>query len=115
VFGHSSHHARAIECHEGRLVIYGSGDFITDYEGIRGHEYYRPWLSPMYFVDLDPATGLLDRLRIVPLRLQRFRLTAATTEDRLWLLEQLNRASRDFGTVLEADDGALVVEARATT
>jgi len=115
VYGHSSHHARAVECYAGKLVIYGTGDFITDYEGIRGHEDYRPWLSPMYFVDLDPATGLLDRLRIVPLRLQRFRLTAATTEDRLWLLEQLNRASRDFGTVLEADDGALVVEARATT
>jgi poly-gamma-glutamate capsule biosynthesis protein CapA/YwtB (metallophosphatase superfamily) len=114
VFGHSSHHARAIECYEGRLIIYGSGDFITDYEGIRGHEYYRPWLSPMYFVDLDPATGLLERLQIVPLRLQRFRLTAASTEDRSWLLEQLNRASRDFDTVLEPRDGALVVDACAT-
>jgi poly-gamma-glutamate capsule biosynthesis protein CapA/YwtB (metallophosphatase superfamily) len=114
VFGHSPHHARAIECYEGRLIIYGSGDFITDYEGIRGHEYYRPWLSPMYFVDLDPATGLLERLQIVPLRLQRFRLTAASTEDRSWLLEQLNRASRDFDTVLEPRDGALVVDACAT-
>ena len=114
VFGHSSHHARAIECYEGRLIIYGSGDFITDYEGIRGHEYYRPWLSPMYFVDLDPATGLLERLQIVPLRLQRFRLTAASAEDRSWLLEQLNRASRDFDTVLEPRDGALVVDACAT-
>lgn len=115
VYGHSSHHARAFECYEGRLIIYGTGDFITDYEGIRGHEQYRPWLSPMYFVDLDPATGALERLQIVPLRLQRFRLTAAATEDRLWLLGQLNRASRDFDTVIEARDGALVVDACTTT
>ena len=111
VYGHSSHHARAVECYEGRLIIYGTGDFITDYEGIRAHEQYRPWLSPMYFVDLDPATGQLERLRIVPLRLQRFRLSAASTEDRLWLLEQLNHAGRDFDTVLEPGDGTLVVDA----
>ena len=111
VYGHSSHHAKAIECYQGRLVIYGTGDFITDYEGIGGHEHYRPWLSPMYFADLDADTGQLERLEIVPLCVRRFRLATATADDRLWLQGQLNESSRQFGTVIEADGDKLVVDA----
>ena len=36
VHGHSSHHVKAIELFKGRLILYGCGDFITDYEGITG-------------------------------------------------------------------------------
>lgn len=113
VYGHSCHHAKAIECYKGKLIIYGCGDFITDYEGIRGHERYRPWLSPMYFVDLDPATGQLQRLDIVPLSLRRFQLTTATTADRLWLCDRLNESSHEFDTVIEAGSDSLVVRAGA--
>jgi poly-gamma-glutamate capsule biosynthesis protein CapA/YwtB (metallophosphatase superfamily) len=35
VHGHSSHHAKAIEVHDGRLILYGY-DFLNDYEGIAG-------------------------------------------------------------------------------
>ena len=37
VHGHSSHHPRPIELYRGRLVLYGCGDFIDDYEGIGGY------------------------------------------------------------------------------
>ncbi len=113
VYGHSSHHAKAIECYEGKLIIYGAGDFITDYEGIGGHEHYRPWLSPMYFVDLASDTGRLERLHIVPLQLRRFQLTTATAADSQWLCERLNESSREFDTVIEAGGDSLVVNACA--
>jgi poly-gamma-glutamate capsule biosynthesis protein CapA/YwtB (metallophosphatase superfamily) len=35
VHGHSSHHMRGIELYKGKLIFYGCGDFINDYEGIR--------------------------------------------------------------------------------
>lgn len=38
VHGHSAHHAKAIEVHAGRPILYGCGDFINDYEGIAGYE-----------------------------------------------------------------------------
>jgi poly-gamma-glutamate synthesis protein (capsule biosynthesis protein) len=38
VHGHSSHHPRPIEVYRNRLILYGCGDFINDYEGILGHE-----------------------------------------------------------------------------
>lgn len=31
---HSSHHPKAIEVYRHRLVLYGAGDLINDYEGI---------------------------------------------------------------------------------
>ncbi|MGH7712104.1 MAG: CapA family protein, partial [Gemmatimonadaceae bacterium] len=36
VHGHSSHHPRPLEIYKQKLALYGCGDFLTDYEGIRG-------------------------------------------------------------------------------
>ncbi len=49
IHGHSSHHAKAIDVYRNRLVLYGCGDFLNDYEGIGGHESYRGDLALMYF------------------------------------------------------------------
>src|SRR6266702_327149 len=35
VHGHSSHHPRAIVIYRDRLILYGCGDFLNDYEWIR--------------------------------------------------------------------------------
>src|SRR5690606_36472215 len=90
VHGHSSHHPKAIEIYRGKPILYGCGDLITDYEGIGGHETYRPDLSPMYFVDIDSDGGRLVALTIVPMRLERFALRRATPADVAWLVDMLN-------------------------
>jgi poly-gamma-glutamate synthesis protein (capsule biosynthesis protein) len=41
VHGHSSHHPRPIEVYRDKLILYGCGDLIDDYEGISGYEHYR--------------------------------------------------------------------------
>src|SRR6266566_4103575 len=56
VHAHSSHHVKAIEVFKGRLVLYGCGDFLTDYEGISGYEEFRADLAMMYLVELDSQT-----------------------------------------------------------
>ena len=38
IHGHSSHHIKALELHHGRPILYGCGDFLTDYEGIEGYD-----------------------------------------------------------------------------
>jgi poly-gamma-glutamate capsule biosynthesis protein CapA/YwtB (metallophosphatase superfamily) len=96
VFGHSSHHPKGLEVHAGRLVLYGAGDFLNDYEGIGGRESYRSDLTLMYLPVLAPA-GELARLRLVPLRLRRFRLERAPEEAVDWLAETLDRHSRSHG------------------
>ena len=57
VHGHSSHHPQGIEVHRNRLVIYGAGDFLNDYEGIEGHEEFRGDLTLLYLLALPPPPG----------------------------------------------------------
>jgi poly-gamma-glutamate capsule biosynthesis protein CapA/YwtB (metallophosphatase superfamily) len=112
VYGHSSHHARPIEVHRGRLILYGCGDFIDDYEGISGHEHYRDDLRLLYFPSIDPESGRLTHLRMAPMRARRMRLGPAPPEDVEWLRSVFNRISRGFGVQVElTEDGMLGLHA----
>jgi poly-gamma-glutamate synthesis protein (capsule biosynthesis protein) len=42
-----------MEVYKGKLILYGCGDFLNDYEGIGGYEYYRDGLALMYLW-MDP-------------------------------------------------------------
>jgi poly-gamma-glutamate synthesis protein (capsule biosynthesis protein) len=98
VHGHSSHHVKAIEVHRGRLILYGCGDFLTDYEGIGGHAAFRGDLALLYLAMVDPAQGRLEAARLVPLQARRFRLRRAVATDVTWLGDRLNRLGAPFGT-----------------
>lgn len=98
VHGHSSHHPKGIELYRNKLILYGCGDLINDYEGIGGHEDYRAELALMYFAALEPASGDLIALDMVPMRLRRLSLERASHEDAAWLGRRLNRECERFGT-----------------
>ena len=104
VHGHSSHHVKGIEVYGGKPILYGCGDFLTDYEGIGGYEEFRDDLVLMYFPAIDPATGLLQRLDMTPLRLRNFRLNHASAPEAWWLEGVLNGEGRRFGTGVERDE-----------
>lgn len=91
IHGHSSHHPRGMEMYRGRPILYGCGDFINDYEGIGGHEDFRPDLSLMYFLKYAPARGRLLDLRLTPMRMSGFTLHRADGEASRWLRDLLNR------------------------
>ena len=98
VYGHSSHHPRPIEVYRGKLVLYGCGDLINDYEGIGGHDAYRPELGFLYLPDLDAASGQLRRLSLVPTRIRKFRVNRASPDEVAWLAQTMDREGRAFGT-----------------
>ena len=98
VHGHSSHHVKAIELFKGRLILYGCGDFITDYEGITGYETFRGDLALMYLVELDQNIGELIAARLLPLQMRRFQLQRASASDAKWLCNLLNKLGARFGT-----------------
>jgi poly-gamma-glutamate synthesis protein (capsule biosynthesis protein) len=112
VHGHSSHHPRPIEVHRDRLVLYGCGDFIDDYEGIGGHDRFRDDLRLAFLATLEAGTGRLAALRMVPLQARRMRLTRAGASDAQWLRSTLDRISRGFGIRVDlAPPGTLLVRA----
>jgi poly-gamma-glutamate synthesis protein (capsule biosynthesis protein) len=98
IHGHSSHHPKGIAVHQDRPVIYGCGDLLNDYEGIRGHEVFRGDLSLLYFVTIDPSTQRLIRFVMVPTRIKQFRLQYASSKETEWLRDLLNRLGTDWGT-----------------
>jgi poly-gamma-glutamate synthesis protein (capsule biosynthesis protein) len=117
IHGHSSHHPRPVEIYKHKLVLYGCGDFITDYEGITGYEEFRDDLVLMYFPRIDPDTGQLVALHMTPLQIRKMQLVRPSTEDREWLRHRLASVSRDFGcdVTFAADEGTLLVQPLART
>ena len=110
VHGHSSHHVKAIEVFRGKLILYGCGDFITDYEGISGHEHLRGDLALMYLVELDSQNGQLRSARFVPLQMRRFRLERTSAADTGWLVDLLTKIGAPFGTRADlAEENSLIV------
>jgi len=109
--GHSSHHPKAIEVYRDKLILYGCGDLINDYEGIRGHEEFRSELGLMYLPTLQAGTGRLLRLELVALRRQRLQARHASATDTQWLRAMLDREGRRFGTRAKLSrDGCIEVE-----
>jgi poly-gamma-glutamate synthesis protein (capsule biosynthesis protein) len=114
IHGHSSHHPRPIEVYNGKLVLYGCGELLNDYEGITGYEEFRGHLVLMYFPTIDTRTGVLSELRIVPMQIQRMQVVRASLGDARWLRDVLTLSSRAFGTQVEvASDGSLALLTRA--
>jgi len=103
IYGHSSHHVKGIEVYKEKLILYGCGDFINDYEGIGGYEEFRADLSLMYFVTIDPASGKLSQLQMIPTQIKRFRVNRASIDDARWLENTLNREGARFGTQVTVD------------
>ncbi len=100
--GHSSHHPKGVEVFHDRLVVYGCGDFINDYEGISGYEAFRGDLGLMYFPTLDADTGRLLRLELVATQMKRMRVQRASAADSRWRRALLDREGWRFGTWTEA-------------
>lgn len=101
VHGHSSHHVKGIEVYKEKPIIYGSGDFINDYEGIGGYEGFRSDLTLMYFVSMDPSTGKLVHMHMTPMQIKNFQANRASRADALWLRDVINREGKKFGTRAE--------------
>jgi poly-gamma-glutamate synthesis protein (capsule biosynthesis protein) len=108
VHGHSSHHPLGIEVHRGRPILYGC-DLINDYEGIAGHETYKPGVGMLYLMAMDSDEGVLTNLEMVPMRMHRFRLVRAGADDREWLRTVLSREGERFGSSVDSSGDNLVL------
>src|SRR5512139_3900650 len=107
VHGHSSHHVKGIEVHQGKLILYGCGDLLTDYEGISGYEAWRGELGLMYFPTLD-ASGRLQELVMTPTCVRHLRVNRADAEQTAWLAATLTREGGSLGTAAAREpDGTL--------
>ncbi|MEM3383636.1 MAG: CapA family protein [Nitrososphaerales archaeon] len=113
IHGHSSHHVKGIEVYNKKLIIYGCGDFINDYEGITGYEEYRSDLGLMYFLSLDENCNLIS-LHMIPTQIKKFRVNKALRKDASWLKDVLNRECKRFGISVHLNDNLILKMPKAS-
>jgi len=106
IHGHSSHHPKGIEVYRNKLILYGCGDLLNDYEGISGYEEFRSHLVLMYFVTVDASDGNLLNLEMTPLEIRRFQLHRVGRQESTSLRDLLTREGKRIGTqvTLERDN-----------
>ena len=109
VHGHSSHHPKAIEVHRGRPVFYGCGDLLNDYEGIETQGPYRDDLPLLYVPTIDPASGELQALAMIPMRIRRFRLEHSGQAERIAVRDVMDAECRRFGRRVSLRDDLLAL------
>lgn len=66
IYGHSSHHIRGIEVYQGKLVLYGCGDLINDYEKISTRGNYNI-NGALFVVDLNDSTFNFENINLIPI------------------------------------------------
>jgi poly-gamma-glutamate capsule biosynthesis protein CapA/YwtB (metallophosphatase superfamily) len=113
IHGHSSHHPKGIEVYGHKLILYGCGDLLNDYEGIKGYEEFRSELRLLYFPVVESETGHLVSLSLAVMKARRFSLQRGVKEDVQWVEDTLCREGRPLGThVRPGDDNSLILEWR---
>ena len=103
IHGHSAHHPLPAEVHRGKLILYGCGDLINDYEGVATGHHERSDLVCLYAVTLH-ADGTLQDLEVMPYQLHRFRLQHPARDEREWRRAFINNRSTSCGTKLATAD-----------
>lgn len=101
VIGHSSHHIKGIEVYKGKLIAYGLGDFINDYEGIvgQGYEMFRHDLCCLYLPTIDAVKGTLLQLDIIPCKIKHLKVQRATNANDIeWIRQTLCREGSSLNT-----------------
>lgn len=65
----------------------------------------------MYFADLDPASGSLQALKLVPLQIKNFRLSNSSWRDIEWIQQTLDGECQQFGTrvILDSERQLVVI------
>ena len=105
IHGHSSHHVRPIEIYHNKLILYGCGDFITDYEIIKDpkHEYFISDISVAYFTQYkyENQEKKLSSLILVPYTIHNMKLIKVSTDKINTFTNKLNKICQKYNTHFE--------------
>lgn len=85
IHGHSAHHVLPVESHRGKMILYGCGDLIDDFEGEANCRALKGHLGALYFVDIDARTHWTTGFTALPVERRRFRLEVPSRDDAAWL------------------------------
>jgi poly-gamma-glutamate synthesis protein (capsule biosynthesis protein) len=92
VHGHSSHHFRGVELVGSKLILYGCGDLINDYETIPADPQYFPHVRLGFSLQID-ARGRLQHLDVEMFTQRLLRLERLGDKERQAVWSKLREIS----------------------
>lgn len=104
--GHSAHICQGIEIHQGKPILYDTGNFIDDYAVHPRLRNDRSCLFKLMF-----AQGKLSRIELLPVSLSVAHVALARGEEFDAIGARMEMLCKEFGTKLTRRDGRLVWEA----
>lgn len=123
IHGHSSHHVQGIEIYNGKLIVYGCGDFVDDYAIDKN---WRNDLSAAWRVTVGSNNEVAEqrkrlvvqKLEVFPNRIERFsaNLLSPYDEDHQWLQEKFRHLCDELGTKVEnelGNEGQIIIKVRS--
>jgi poly-gamma-glutamate synthesis protein (capsule biosynthesis protein) len=105
-FGHSAHVAQGVEIHDGKPILYDTGDFVDDYAVDPGMR--NDW-SFLFRLDFDGRR--FERLEMVPAALSYARTKAAAGAEAELMRERMAGLCAELGTTPASRGGRLIVAA----
>jgi len=100
VWGHSSHHVKGVQVYRDKLILYGAGDFINDYEGIDSRDgreaEFGAGIGGVYLVSFQG--GKLSSLELLPSRIKHLAANKACRADAEWLPRMRSRCRAGAST-----------------
>lgn len=102
-YGHSAHLCQGIEIHQGRPILYDTGDFIDDYavDPVLRNDH-----SCLFRLVFDQ--GRLQRIELIPVKLDVAQVALAHGEDFEAIAARMERLCAELGTALERQADRLV-------
>jgi poly-gamma-glutamate capsule biosynthesis protein CapA/YwtB (metallophosphatase superfamily) len=107
-WGHSAHVVQGIEVYRERLILYDTGDFMDDYTV---DEALRNDLSALFLVRI--AKARVQRLDLVPVRIDRMQVNEAQGRDCDWFLRRTADLSAEFGTTVHVSAAGASVRVKS--
>jgi poly-gamma-glutamate capsule biosynthesis protein CapA/YwtB (metallophosphatase superfamily) len=108
-YGHSAHICQGIEIHQGKPILYDTGNFIDDYAV---HPLLRNDRSCLFKVMLE--RGRLSRIELLPVSLDVGYVALARGKEFEAICARMEMLCAEFGTKLARRDDRLVYEAEAS-
>ena len=94
-WGHSAHVVQGVETHDGKLILYDTGDFVDDYVV---DEELRNDLSALFLVTVTEQS--IERLDLVPVQIHHGQVNLAEDDGLDWIVDRLTALSEELGTGL---------------
>ena len=92
-WGHSAHVVQGVEVHQGKLILYDTGDFVDDYAV---DEELRNDLSALFLVRVGPPA--VAGLEVIPVRIGDMQVNLARGPERDWFVNRFRTLCAELGT-----------------